>query len=377
MLKKDLETGSPEVVHPADIIQKLLKNSLDAGATVITVEINNGGVTYLRVTDNGCGIPYEAFPDILQIPRNESEKFLLTDMIPHCEFRMSSRVQGEESGGFIHFMHGRLLDYKRLQCSYGTDISVINPFFDTPHKYRHLRKDYEEKLFVIDMVQRFCLAQSQASIKLINNGSILFLSPGNGNLSDTAAAIFRNQGIKPFKEVEYKNRYKIFVPSSAVHVPLVRGPFVFCSGKPVFNQRIVTIFNQISRELSPNGMMAPLILTVGNPDEVEENDGLLTPVMEDELCTILEDRLEQLMKEAGYKKGEVRGGRKPQSARPIQYEGVVLNATLGYNPEKTVQGMETRDYNIWADIQNMYVTRKKDGMELNIGFNEIERIMKK
>ncbi len=156
-----------EISRPSDLLQHLLELSLTQSATEIVVEVENGGVTVLRVRDNGKGI--------INIP-TATQKGILQLIHPHCELKVISKHRGSNKGHYYHSMFGHLHDYRELNCEVGTDISIIDMFFNLPDKYRKLKKDSDERQQIINTACRFYISHGIA-IKLKSSDKVIFNMP--------------------------------------------------------------------------------------------------------------------------------------------------------------------------------------------------------
>ena len=156
-----------EISRPSDLLQHLLELSLTQSATEIVVEVENGGITELRVTDNGKGI--------INIP-TATQQGILQLIHPNCELKVISRHKGSYRGHYYHSLFGHLHEYREVNCEEGTDICIINMFFNLPDKYRKLKKDSDERQQIINTTCRFYILNGIA-IKLKSNDRVIFNLP--------------------------------------------------------------------------------------------------------------------------------------------------------------------------------------------------------
>lgn len=193
------------VERPASVVKEMVENSIDAGANKITVEIQNGGISYIRITDNGNGIA----PDDMEyaFERHATSKIRVADdleniksmgfrgealasiaAIAHVE--MVSRTPDTEVGYKIVIEGGIVLESGETGCPVGTTITVTDLFFNTPVRYKFLRKDFTEAGYIEDAVTRLALANTNVSMKLSNSGKTIIQTSGNGNLQDAIYSIY-------------------------------------------------------------------------------------------------------------------------------------------------------------------------------------------
>ena len=193
------------VERPSSIAKELIENSLDAGATAITVEIKDGGIDYLRVTDNGCGIAPEdariAFENhaTSKIASGDSLSDIVTlgfrgEALPSiaavARVTMTTRQKGRDSGLKLQIEGGRIMDVSEAGCPEGTTIVVRDLFFNTPVRRGFLKKPTTEAGVIADMIARLILGNPGTSMRFISNGRTVYHSYGDGDIRHTALAIY-------------------------------------------------------------------------------------------------------------------------------------------------------------------------------------------
>ena len=179
------------VERPLSIVKELVENSIDAGSDFITVEIKNGGKSYIRVTDNGCGIPKEEVE--LAFKRHATskiEKIRDLDSIETLGFRgealssiaavsrteLITKSPEEPVGTSVINEGGNILSVSDTGCPDGMTIVVRDLFYNTPARLKFLKKDNTESSLIIDFISKIALAYPQIRVRLINNGNTLFTS---------------------------------------------------------------------------------------------------------------------------------------------------------------------------------------------------------
>ena len=195
-----------EVVdRPVSIVKELVENSIDAGASSIAVEIKNGGKTYIRVTDNGCGIA----PDETELAfkRHATSKLSTVrdlDAISTLGFRgealasisavsrveLITKTSDAETGTSLRIEGGETSSAEPTGCPQGTTIIVKDLFFNTPARMKFLKKDNTESALIIDFISKMALAYPDIRVRLINNGNTLFATQGRGDMFNTIATIY-------------------------------------------------------------------------------------------------------------------------------------------------------------------------------------------
>mgnify|MGYP000317765979 FL=1 len=179
------QIAAGEVIErPASVIKEMVENSIDAGADKITVEIRNGGISYIKITDNGSGIA----KDDLEIAferhatskiRNASDLDTVTSMgfrgealasiAAIANVELISKTKEQDVGYKIVVEAGNVLEKEEVGCQVGTSITVNNLFFNTPVRYKFLKKDYTETGYIEDVITRIALVNPGISFKLINS----------------------------------------------------------------------------------------------------------------------------------------------------------------------------------------------------------------
>ena len=179
------QIAAGEVIErPASVIKEMVENSIDAGADKITVEIRNGGISYIKITDNGSGIA----KDDLEIAferhatskiRNANDLDTVTSMgfrgealasiAAIANVELVSKTKEQDVGYKIVVEAGNVLEKEEVGCQVGTSITVNNLFFNTPVRYKFLKKDYTETGYIEDVITRIALVNPGISFKLINS----------------------------------------------------------------------------------------------------------------------------------------------------------------------------------------------------------------
>ncbi|MCL2811832.1 MAG: DNA mismatch repair endonuclease MutL [Clostridia bacterium] len=208
-----------EVVEsPAAAIKELMENSIDAGATAITVETREGGIAYFRVADNGCGIPAS---DIrMAFERHATSKLRVADElfdVRSLGFRgealasiaavakvtLTTRTVGEDRGIKAINAGGMLSPPTDAASPEGTTVVVQELFFNTPARLKFLKKPAAEGARVADMVLRLLLSRPDISFRLIQNGKQVYHSPGDGKLRSAMFGVYGREVTEQLCPVEY------------------------------------------------------------------------------------------------------------------------------------------------------------------------------
>ncbi|MBR2722605.1 MAG: DNA mismatch repair endonuclease MutL [Clostridia bacterium] len=210
-----------EVVdRPASVIKELMENSIDAGATRITVEIQNGGVTLMRVTDDGCGIAPEDLPVAIQ--RHATSKIrtaedldgiltlgfrgeALAAISSVADVRILSRTEENEFGTLLVSHYGEVVEMCEQGCSKGTSVFVENLFSNVPARRKFLKKDITESIAVTANVEKVALSHPNIAMRLIIDGAIKLETAGDGNLHNTIYSVFGKEFASRLIEIDAEN----------------------------------------------------------------------------------------------------------------------------------------------------------------------------
>ena len=195
-----------EVVdRPASAIKEMMENSIDAGAKHITVEIQNGGVTFMRVTDDGCGMSAEDLP--MAIRRHATSKIksaedldgiltlgfrgeALAAISSVSDMRILSKRREDGMGHILEIKGGQLLGVSERGCRDGTTIIVENLFSNVPARRKFLKRDATEAMAVTANVERVALSHPEISVRLISDGVTKLETAGDGQLKSAVWAVF-------------------------------------------------------------------------------------------------------------------------------------------------------------------------------------------
>ena len=193
----DLIAAGEVVERPASVIKELLENAIDAGASAIVAEIEHGGLTYIRITDNGCGIPAEQLPtaflrhatsklraaaDLTAIGTLGFRGEALAAIAAVSRVDIFSRAAGTEMGAALHLEGGKPGQAEPTGCPEGTTICVRDLFYNTPARMKFMKKDSAEGAAVSGVVQHLALSHPDVSFKLLRDGQEVLHTPGDGQL---------------------------------------------------------------------------------------------------------------------------------------------------------------------------------------------------
>lgn len=201
----NLISAGEVVERPASVVKELVENSIDAGATKIDIEIRNGGISYIRVSDNGKGM----YPDDMPVAflRHATSKIASEDdlfSIKTLGFRgealaaiasvskidIFSRRKGASMGAHMTLEGGEQVDFIEDGCPQGTTIIVRDLFFNTPARMKFLKNDKTEAGHIAGIVEHLAVSKPEIAFKLIKEGRTMFQTVGDGNLNKAIYAVY-------------------------------------------------------------------------------------------------------------------------------------------------------------------------------------------
>ena len=278
------------IERPASVIKEMVENSIDAGATNITVEIKNGGISYIKVSDNGKGIAQDDLE--IAFERHATSKIRNADdldTVTSMGFRgealasiaaianveMVSKTQEQDIGYRVVVEAGNILEKEEAGCKTGTTITVRNLFFNTPVRYKFLKKDYTESGYVEDAITRIALVNPNIAIKLINTGKTVIQTNGNGDIKSVIYSIYGKDIANGVMEVSYK--YEDINVVGVVGKPEIARSnrtrqLFFVNKRYIKDKTLTAATEQAYKGLIPIGKFGFVILNIEmNPAKVDVN----------------------------------------------------------------------------------------------------------
>jgi len=207
-----------EVVdRPSSVVKELLENAIDSGATKITVEIKNGGTSFIRIADNGCGMAHEDLP--IAILRHATSKIKNADDLNEImtlgfrgealaaissvsKIRIMSRQRDSEMGSVLEAYGGEIKSHTPSGCGEGTTVIVEDIFYNVPARKKFLKSDRAETSAVSAVCEKVALSRPDISIRYIADGSLKYLTQGDGSLQNTVYAVLGRDIAKKTIEVK-------------------------------------------------------------------------------------------------------------------------------------------------------------------------------
>lgn len=219
----DLIAAGEVVERPSSVCKELIENSIDAGATQITVELEHGGVTYLRIQDNGCGMEPQDAPTAFL--RHATSKIRTKDdlsAIGTLGFRgealaaisavskvdLFTKQKGSIEGTHLYLEGGSIQKNESVGCPEGTTFVIRELFYNTPARMKFLKKDFTEAGYILSVVEHAAESHSEIAFRCIRDGKTVFHSPGTGDLKQAVFAVFgkdMSRNLIDVPETEYED----------------------------------------------------------------------------------------------------------------------------------------------------------------------------
>ena len=278
------------IERPLSIVKELVENSIDAGASKITMEIKNGGIILIKITDDGKGID----PDDVELAfeRHATGKIRSADDLPKVmtmgfrgealssiaavsEVELFTRTIDNDFGMNVFIKGGNIMRVKQIGCPVGTNITVRNLFFNTPARFKFLKKDTTEAGYISDIMTRLALSAPQISFKFISNGTTLLHTPGNNDLSSTIYSIYGREISQNLIFAEYKDEKFIitgYVGNSAVARSNRSQQSLFVNNRFVKNKTVTAAIDEAYKTMIMKNKFAFCVLKIDiNPLMIDVN----------------------------------------------------------------------------------------------------------
>ena len=204
------------VERPAAAVKELVENAIDAGATAVTVELTDGGITSLRVSDNGSGIPAEqmrmAFERHATSKLDTAEELFkihtlgfrgeaLASIAAVSKVSCTSKTQDAEYGMKAQVEAGQFVDFREAASPVGTAITVNELFFNAPVRLKFLKKPATEAALVSDYLARLMLSRPDIAFRFVSQGKTVYRSTGDGQLLSAIYAVYGKDAAQAMKPV--------------------------------------------------------------------------------------------------------------------------------------------------------------------------------
>ena len=286
----DLIAAGEVVERPASVVKELMENSIDAGAGIITVEINAGGMAYIRVTDNGCGIaPEDAGTAFLRHATSKLRDAEGLEAIGTLGFRgealaaiaavsrigLLTREHGAGEGVSLSLEAGEVMDISPAGCPEGTTIIVRDLFFNTPARLKFMKSDRAESSAVASAVLRCALSHPEVSFRFLKDGKSEYHTPGDSRVDSCIYSLFGREFSAGL--IEASSADETVSVSGYVSLPAAaRGnrsyQFFFVNGRPIQSRTLQAALEQAFANLLPTGRFpACALYVIARPGDVDVN----------------------------------------------------------------------------------------------------------
>ncbi|MBO5022912.1 MAG: DNA mismatch repair endonuclease MutL [Clostridia bacterium] len=267
------------VERPASAIKEMVENSIDAGATEVTAEIKNGGISFIRVTDNGCGMTREDAMMCLRRHatskiKNEKDLYAimtlgfrgeaLAAISAVTQMRIMTAKEGEELGTLITASYGSLRDVADSGCPVGTTIICEAMFAHTPARLKFMKSNASETAYVASVMEKMAISHPEVAIKFIADGKLRFSTSGDGNLKNAIYSVF---GAFATKMAEVRSSHAGVRVNGYISTPdNVRGnramQHFFINSRSVKNKTLTAALEQAFRSYIPHDKFPSCVLDI-------------------------------------------------------------------------------------------------------------------
>ncbi len=275
------QIAAGEVVErPASVAKEMIENSIDAGATSISVEVENGGISFLRISDNGSGIEKDDME--LAFERHATSKIrsandlktissfgfrgeALASVASVAEVEMISKFKGQSVGNRLVIRGGRVIDENEIGCNQGTIMTVRDLFYNTPARYKFLKKDYTEAGYIEDIVSKMALIHSDIAFKYVNSKKVIIQTSGDGNIINAVYSVYGKdiaKNVIPF-ETEFENIKVYGVAGKADTARSNRSNQIFfVNGRYIKNKTMSSAVENAYQTVAPAGKFPFVVVDV-------------------------------------------------------------------------------------------------------------------
>ena len=278
------------IERPASVVKEMVENSIDAGAKNIVVEIKNGGISFIKISDDGKGIASDDLE--IAFERHATSKIRSADdldTVKSMGFRgealasiaaianveVVSKTENEQIGYRVVVEAGNILTKEEVGCKKGTTMIVKNLFFNTPVRYKFLKKDFTETGYIEDVITRIALVNPDISIKLINTGKTVIQTTGNGSLKDVVYSIYGKDIAQSILETSYK--YEDIHITGVIGKPEISrsnrtNQIFFVNKRYIKDKALTAATEQAFKGMIPIGKFGFVILNINmDPSKVDVN----------------------------------------------------------------------------------------------------------
>lgn len=207
------------IERPVSVIKELVDNSIDSGADTITIEFENGGISLMRVTDNGIGMDSEdakkaflihatskitSIEDIYDLSTQGFRGEALASIASCSNVTLVTKMADAKTGTRIIYNQGRFVKEEETSSDTGTMVTVTDLFANIPARYKFLKKDSTEGMYICSLVEKLAVVNPHISFKLLKDGKMILSTPGSGDMKDTIYSIYGKSTVSSLIPVNYE-----------------------------------------------------------------------------------------------------------------------------------------------------------------------------
>ena len=278
------------VERPSSVVKEMIENSLDARAKNITLEIKNGGSTYIRITDDGCGIERDDVRKVFishatsKISKKDDLNSIATlgfrgeamaSISAVSKVELLTKAENEEIGTRYEIAGGEELEFDDAGCPNGTTIVVRDIFFNTPARMKFLKKDVTEGNQVAGIVDRMAISHPEISFRFIRDGKQILITSGNGDLKSTVYSVLGKEMSDSLMSVDYSfNDMRItgFVSKPTASRKSRAGQYFYINNRIVKSKTAMAALEQAYKNTIMVGRFPACVLNIElNPAQVDVN----------------------------------------------------------------------------------------------------------
>ena len=278
------------VERPSSVVKEMIENSLDAGAKNITLEIKNGGSTYIRITDDGCGIERDDVRKVFishatsKISKKDDLNSIgtlgfrgeaMASISAVAKVELLTKAENEEIGTRYEIAGGEELEFDDAGCPNGTTIVVRDIFFNTPARMKFLKKDVTEGNQVAGIVDRMAISHPEISFRFIRDGKQMLITSGNGDLKSTIYSVLGKEMSDSLMSVDYSyNNMRLtgFVSKPTASRKSRAGQYFYINNRIVKSKTAMAALEQAYKNTIMVGRFPACVLNIElNPSQVDVN----------------------------------------------------------------------------------------------------------
>lgn len=278
------------VERPSSVVKEMIENSLDAGAKNITLEIKNGGSTYIRITDDGCGIERDDVRKVFvshatsKISKKEDLNSIgtlgfrgeaMASISAVAKVELLTKAENEEIGTRYEIAGGEELEFDDAGCPNGTTIVVRDIFFNTPARMKFLKKDVTEGNQVAGIVDSMAISHPEISFRFIRDGKQMLITSGNGDLKSTIYSVLGKEMSDSLMSVDYSYndmRLTGFVSKPTASRKSRAGQYFYINNRIVKSKTAMAALEQAYKNTIMVGRFPACVLNIElNPAQVDVN----------------------------------------------------------------------------------------------------------